>query len=196
MCMPWTNERWTHPTIFAVKWCFNILYTSLKRYVSTHIWPTHVHCDTHKHTRIHARSHPQATTITHTTQTHTHTHTHTRTHACTHARAYARPPAHTRTHAQAHAHTHTHVHTPPSPFRMSLFDGSLAPNSDTVNAPFSTCRWRSIVAGLWIIQINTRAGDTVSASCWVFFAYKKCYAELRRELVRGSAFSRYEQFER
>ena len=36
---------------------------------------------------------------------------------------------HTRTHARTHARTHTltHTHTPPSPFRLSLFDGSLAP---------------------------------------------------------------------
>ena len=32
-------------------------------------------------------------------------------------------------------------------------------------------------------------------SFWVFSRVKKCYAELRCELVRGSAFIRYEQFE-
>ncbi len=38
-----------------------------------------------------------------------------------------------RTHARAHARAHTH--TPPSPFRLSLFDWSVAPNREGVNAP-------------------------------------------------------------
>ena len=50
----------------------------------------------------------------------------------THARAHAR--THSRTHARTLTHAHTHV--PPSPFRLSLFDGSLAPNRDAVIAPF------------------------------------------------------------
>ena len=40
--------------------------------------------------------------------------------------------AHMRTHARAYAHTRT----PPSLFRSLPFDGSLAPNCDTVNVPF------------------------------------------------------------
>ena len=68
--------------------------------------------------------------------------------------------------ARTHARTREHVHTPLSPFRLSLFDGSMASNSDAVNAPF---HWRSIVAGRWFIEINTHAGDTASASLWVFF---------------------------
>ena len=31
---------------------------------------------------------------------------------------------------------HTHTHALPSPFRLSLLDGSLAPNCDAVNDPF------------------------------------------------------------
>ena len=45
----------------------------------------------------------------------------------------------------------------------------------------SVCHWRPtvtllqplFVAGRWCIEINTRAGDTVSANYLVFFAYKK-----------------------
>ena len=75
------------------------------------------------------------------------------------------------THTRALTHARAHTHTPPSPFRLSLFDGSLAPNRDAVNAP-QTGRWRSM-AGRWFTQINTRAGEPVSASLWVFFACKK-----------------------
>ena len=49
-----------------------------------------------------------------------------RTHARTHAHT------HTHTHMDTHTHTHTwtHTHSPPSPFKLSLFDGSVAPNRD------------------------------------------------------------------
>ena len=67
----------------------------------------------------------------------------------------------------SNTHTCVHTDTPPSPFRLSRFDGSLAPNRDAVTTPF-----RRVVAGRGFIQINTRTGDTVSASLWVFFAYK------------------------
>ena len=61
---------------------------------------------------------------------------------------------------------------------------SLATNLDAVPPLF--------VVGRWSIEINTCAGDTVSASFLVCFTYKK----LRHKLVRGgSAVSRYEQFE-
>ena len=53
-----------------------------------------------------------------------------------------------------------HAHTPPSPFRLSLFDGSVAPNRDRVNAHFRQFCWRSM-AGRRFIQINSRAGDSV-----------------------------------
>ena len=47
------------------------------------------------------------------------------------------------------------------------------------------------------IQLITRVGDAVFAILfWMFFAYKKkCYAELRRELVTGYTVKRYEQLE-
>ena len=34
------------------------------------------------------------------------------------------------------SHTHTRTHTPPSLFRLLLFEGSVVPNRDGVNAPF------------------------------------------------------------
>ena len=115
-------------------------------------------------------------------------HTHARTYAITHARTSARPSPHARTHVRTYArthtltHTHTHTHTrahapthpPPSPFMLSLFDGSVAPNHDGVNAPFSLFRWRSI-AGRCYIQINSRAGDSVWSrdSCVCFSRIKR-----------------------
>ena len=41
----------------------------------------------------------------------------------------------------------------------------------------------------------TSARPGLRDSFWMFFAYKNCYAELRRELVTGCTVSRYEQFE-
>ena len=69
-----------------------------------------------------------------TVSAHRHTHMHTRMHT--------------------HKHAHAHTHTPPSPFRLSLFGGSVAPNRDGVNDSFRWFRWRSM-AGRWFIQINT-----------------------------------------
>ena len=46
--------------------------------------------------------------------------------------------------------------------RLPLFDGSVAPNHDGVNAPFRRFRWRSMV-GCCFIQINCHAGDEVFA---------------------------------
>ena len=71
---------------------------------------------------------------------------------------YCKQITYTRTHARAQ----TNAHTPPSPFRLSLFDGSVAPNREGVNAPFRRFRWRSM-AGRCFIQINSRAGDSVFA---------------------------------
>ena len=53
------------------------------------------------------------------------------------------------------------------------------------------------VAGMIAVGPTGRWRSTMTAltSFWVFFAYKNVYAELSRELARGSAFSRYEQFE-
>ena len=42
-----------------------------------------------------------------------HTHMHARTHTCTRA--------------HTHTRTHAHTHPPPSPFTLSLFDGSVRP---------------------------------------------------------------------
>ena len=89
--------------------------------------------------------------------------THSRTHACTHAHTHARARTH------AHTHTPTHTHTPPSPFR---FDASVAPKRDEVNAPFSPVPL-AFMAGSWVIQMNTRAGDPLSLRFWMSFAYKK-----------------------
>ena len=44
--------------------------------------------------------------------------------------SYIANTSHTRAHARTHACTHTHTDTPPSPFRLSLFDGS--PSLDAV----------------------------------------------------------------
>ena len=122
------------------------------------------------HARTHARSHARARARTHAcaharshARTHTRIHAHARTHACTH------------THAHTHTHTHTHTHnthTPPSPFRLSLFDGSVAPSRDGVIAAFRRFCWRSM-AGRWFIQINTGAGDPISRRFWVFLRIEK-----------------------
>ena len=56
--------------------------------------------------------------------------------------------------------THTRAHARPSPFRLLLFDGTVVPNHDGVNAPFRLFHWRSI-AGRCFIQINSRAGVSV-----------------------------------
>ena len=56
------------------------------------------------------------------------------------------------------------THTPP--FR---FDASVAPKHDEVNALFRL----AFMAGSWVIQINTCAGDPISPRFCVFFAYKK-----------------------
>ena len=88
------------------------------------------------------------------TRARTHTRTHARMHACTHARMHERTHTypHTRTHRCARTHTRTYAHaraqqhTPPSPFMLSLFDGSLAANRDAINAPF-----RRVVGDQWSV---------------------------------------------
>ena len=77
---------------------------------------------------------------------------------------YCKQITYARMHActQAHTRANKRTHTPPSPFRLSLFDGSVAPNREGVNAPFRRFRWRSM-AGRCFIQINSRAGDSVFA---------------------------------
>ena len=61
------------------------------------------------------------------------------------------------THARTHPHTCTH-----SRFRLSLFNGSVAPNHDGVNASLRRFGWQSM-DGRCFIQINSRAGVSVFA---------------------------------
>ena len=77
------------------------------------------------------------------------------------------------THARAHKHTHTHTHT--HCHRRSGYCCSMGRRRQIVTEltpPFSLFRYRSM-AGSCFIQIDTRAGGTVSRRFWVFFAYKK-----------------------
>ena len=55
--------------------------------------------------------------------------------------------------------THARTHTPSSPFRLSLFDGSV--------------ELTPLFAGRWFIKICTRAGDPVSRSFECFSRIKK-----------------------
>ena len=112
---------------------------------------THTRTHAHTHTRTHAHTHTRTHTRTHT-HTHTHTYTRTHTHAHTHTRTPAHPHTRTHTHTRTLAHTHTHAHTRahpptyprPSPFRLSLFDGSVALNHVGANIPFRRFRWLSM----------------------------------------------------
>ena len=94
-----------------------------------------MHAHTHTRTRAHAHSRTDAHT-----RTHAHTHTHTRTLAHMHTLA------HTRAHSRTFAHTRAHPPTYPRPlpFRLSLFDGSVALNHVGANIPFRRFRWRSM----------------------------------------------------
>ena len=88
--------------------------------------------------------------------------------------------------APTRAHACASTHPPPSPpYRLALFVGAQP--------------WRpaslAFITGSRVIQINTRAGHPISPRFWMFFAYKKCYAKLRRDLVTGCIFRRYEQLE-
>ena len=87
----------------------------------------------------HARTHAH-------THTRTHAHTHTRTHTHNHTLAHTHTHAHTRAHSRTLAHTRAHPPTypRPSPFRLSLFDGSVALNHIGANIPFRRFRWRSM----------------------------------------------------
>ena len=51
---------------------------------------------------------------------------------------YCKYITHARMHTRIRAYTHARgrTHTPPSPFMLSLFDGSVAPNHDGVNTHF------------------------------------------------------------
>ena len=88
-----------------------------------------------------------------------------RTHACT--------PTNTHTHTHTRAHAHIQPRT--SPFRLSLFDGSVAPSHHRVNAPFRRFRGRSM-AGRCFIQINSRAGGGLGIrdSFGCFSRIKEC----------------------
>ena len=97
-----------------------------------------------------------------------HTRTHARTHTRTHVRTHARTRKHTYTHALTH--TCTHSHTRPSPFRLSLFDGFLAPNRNTVNVPFR----RMAINGRSLVHSNKHSpGRYGVRECFGVFAYKK-----------------------
>ena len=68
-----------------------------------------------------------------------------------------------RMHANIRAHAHTNP--PPSPFRLSLFDGSGgggAPNHDGVNTPFRRFRWRSMAGRCFIYTIILRLSVAVN----------------------------------
>ena len=102
---------------------------------------------------------------------------------------------HTRTHAHTHTRTHTHTHTrADTTIRLSLFDGSMAPDRDGVNAPFHRFGWRS---GRCFIQLNTRAGHPVSRGFGYFSGIQKLLGrtDTRTRDVTGCVFCRYEQFE-
>ena len=70
-----------------------------------------------------------------------------------------------RTHAShtgIHSRTHSRTRTHPPPFRLSLFDGSVAANHDTVNAVNAGSagdQWPS--CRCFFTQIKSRAGDSV-----------------------------------
>ena len=63
------------------------------------------------------------------------------------------------THARAQARRRARMHTAVA-VQVLVIDGSVAPNSDGVNAPFRRFRWRSM-ASRCFIQINSRVGDSV-----------------------------------
>ena len=69
----------------------------------------------------------------------------------------------------------------------------------TVVVAGSTGRWRSTVTAITCVIISyldTGAGDSVSALVFGYFSLiKKLLSQLRCELVRGRADSRYERFE-
>ena len=85
---------------------------------------------------------------------------HARTHACMHAR----------THIHAHTRANTHIHAPPSPFRLSLFDVSVEPNHDGVNAPFSPILLA--INDRSLLHSNKRLGIRDSFGC--FSRIHKC----------------------
>ena len=74
---------------------------------------------------------------------------------------------HARMHAM-HARTRTHTHAVVA-VRLSLIDGSVAPNRDV---PL-LARCAGDHGRCCFIQINAREGDPVSPTFCVFFAYKK-----------------------
>ena len=77
---------------------------------------------------------------------------------------YWKHVTHARTRARARAHTRTHTHTA-EPFRLALWDGSVAPNRD---GPFRWRQWES----LFHSNKHTRGRSGFPRFC-VLFAYKK-----------------------
>ena len=107
---------------------------------------------------------------------------HARMHACMHACTYMHTHTHIHTHTHTHTHTHmharTHTHTA-EPFRLAMGRWRLTVMARSAGDNGRRC----------FIQINT--GRSGFPRFFVFFAY----TELRRELVTGCAFRRYEQFD-
>ena len=71
------------------------------------------------------------------------------------------PLMHARTRARMHSRNHAHAHT------------HLRSCSMRRRRPCVTKLTPSFMAGSWVIQINTRAGDPISPRFWMFFEYKK-----------------------
>ena len=87
-----------------------------------------------------------------------------------------------RTHAHARTSMREHTHTAVAAVQVSAIRWH----------PTVTAAPLAFISGSRVIQINTRAGHPISPRFWMFFPYKKCYAELRREHVTGCTFRRYE----
>ena len=79
---------------------------------------------------------------------------------------HARTRLHARTHRRACVHTHTHTAVA---VQVWCVGGAQAWQSWL---PFSPVPL-AFMAGSWVIQINTRAGDPISPRFWMFSAYKK-----------------------
>ena len=74
-------------------------------------------------------------------------------------------------------------------------DVRCAPNHDKVNASFSPVPLAMNGRSLLHSNKQSRMRRGIRDSFGCFSRIKKFYAELRRELVTGYSFSRYEQFE-
>ena len=111
--------------------------------------------------------------------------------ARTHPHAHPHSRAHTRARTQENTHTNTAVAV--QVIAVRRVDD---PYRDGVNAFFRRFRWRN---GRSLLHSNkqSRGRLGIHDSFWCFSRkpITKLQAEPRRELVRGSALTRYEQFE-